>query len=603
MDHLRLVMVGHVDHGKSTVLGRLLVEIDALPQGKLQAVKDSCQRNSKPFEYAFLIDALKDEQSQGITIDAARVFFKTKTRRYLFLDAPGHIEFLKNMITGAAHAQAAFLVIDALEGVQENSRRHAQLLSLLGVEQFSVIVNKMDLVDYSQDAFFRVRDDIEEYLHGLGQTPLSIIPVAGMEGENIANSNTKMPWYKGLNVLEQLEEFQEPVLDELLPFRMWVQDVYKFTANGDRRRIIAGRVHQGSLVVGDEVFFLPSRKKARVKSIESYPSQMLEKVSQGQSVGFCIDEQLYLRRGELIYKINNQSPSLDSIPEVSHEFETIIFWMGPGKIQVGDRFKFRIGSRSEQCQITEISKVFDSKSLQTLNEETSAEANHVLECKIRCKYPVPFDALRFSQDSSRFVLLRNHQIQAGGIVKKAIGATGEESGKLSQSLSIKSQKWVTGDVSPSMRSVRYGQRPHLVIITGGEDVGKKPLARLLESELFLMGRAVYFLSMGNILYGVDADIAATREDSKEFLRRAAEISHLMLDAGLILIITAIDLSRNDLDLIETIVPPEQITTVLIDSDDSEVCLQCDVLLSTEEKDSKVESVLDLLQAKDVLFCF
>lgn len=600
MDHLRLVMVGHVDHGKSTVLGRLLVDIGALPQGKLEAVRDSCKRNSKPFEYAFLLDALKDEQAQGITIDAARVFFRTEKRRYLFLDAPGHIEFLKNMITGAAHAQAAFLVIDADEGVQENSKRHAQVLSLLGIDQFSVIVNKMDLVDYSHEVFRQVEMEILAYLGELGLSPLSVIPVAAMEGVNIASPGSKeMSWCSSETVLSQLEAFSEPGLNEKLPFRMWVQDVYKFTASGDQRRIIAGRIHQGTLSVGDEVFFLPSRKKSVVKSIEGFPEKRGDKVGARESVGFCIEDQLYIRRGELVYKIDPGRDNPNDQPEVSHEFEATLFWMGPGEIRERDELKIRIGSRSEQAFISKITRVFDTHNLQSSTDCMEVSPNHVLECKIRCKYPVPYDARAYYEDSSRFVLIRDHQIQAGGIIKSGIGV---ENAELSRSLNLKSQKWVSGDVDQVMRSIRFGQKPQLVIISGAEDTGKKPLAKRLESELFLMGRLVYFISMGNILYGVDADIAANRDDSKEFLRRAAEISHLMLDAGMILVITAIRLSREDLDLFENIVPPDQITTVWIDSSDqSHDELDCDLNLPCQDDEERVVEVLELLQAKGVLF--
>jgi len=599
MDHLRLVMVGHVDHGKSTVLGRLLVEIGALPDGKLEAVRETCKKNSKPFEYAFLLDALKDEQAQGITIDAARVFFRTKKRRYLFLDAPGHIEFLKNMITGAAHAQAAFLVIDAQEGVQENSKRHAQVLSLLGVRQFSVVVNKMDLVDYSQDVYNKVKSDILEYLSDLDLTPLSVIPVAAMKGANIASLDESMNWYSKATVLSQLEAFSVPERNEQLPFRMWVQDVYKFTGNGDQRRIIAGRVHQGTLNKGDEVYFLPSRKKSVVKSIEGFPESSNDRVVDGESIGFCIEDQLYLRRGELVYKLPVNNESSEQVPEVSHEFEATIFWMGPGEIREQDEFKLRIGSRSEEAVVTKIQKVFDTESLNTVQDWTEVSPNHVIECRFRCKHPVPFDANSYCEDSSRFVLIRDHQIQAGGIIQAGVGV---ENAKLSKSLNLKSQKWVSGDVSQAMRSIRFGQKSHLVIITGAEDVGKKPFAKRLESELFLMGRLVYFLSMGNILYGVDADIAANRDDSKEFLRRAAEISHLMLDAGMILLITAISFTREDLDLFQNIVPPDQITTVWIgSSDQSDNDLSCDLNLSMHEDEERVSEVLDFLQVRGVLF--
>ena len=202
---MNIVIVGHVDHGKSTVIGRLLADTDSLPQGKLEQVREMCRRNSKPFEYAFLLDALKDERSQGITIDAARCFFKTAKRDYLIIDAPGHIEFLKNMITGASRAEAALLVIDANEGVRENSRRHGYMLKMLGIKQVAVLVNKMDLAGYSEEVFKSIEAEYRIFLEEIGIQAKSFIPVSAMQGDNIASQSSNMTWYTGRTVLEELD--------------------------------------------------------------------------------------------------------------------------------------------------------------------------------------------------------------------------------------------------------------------------------------------------------------------------------------------------------------------------------------------------------------
>ena len=260
---MNIVIVGHVDHGKSTVIGRLLADTGSLPEGRLEQIKELCRRNSKPFEYAFLLDALKDERSQGITIDTARCFFNTDKRKYIVIDAPGHIEFLKNMITGASRADAALLVIDAAEGVQENSRRHGYMLSMLGIRQVCVLINKMDLVNYDRTVFEQVKKEYGEFLAQIGITPEGYIPVSGMQGDNIAlrsdalSGKQNMPWYDGPTVLDTLDQFAATAPPLSLPFRMPVQDVYKFTAKGDDRRIIAGTVETGKLSEGDELVFFP----------------------------------------------------------------------------------------------------------------------------------------------------------------------------------------------------------------------------------------------------------------------------------------------------------------------------------------------------------
>ncbi|MFP6616993.1 MAG: GTP-binding protein, partial [Candidatus Hydrogenedentota bacterium] len=233
-DQMDVVIVGHVDHGKSTVIGRLMADTGSLPEGKLDQVKAMCEENSRPFEYAFLLDALKNEQAQGITIDTARCFFKTDTRNYIIHDAPGHIEFLKNMVTGAARAESALLVIDAEEGVRENSKRHGYMVSMLGLKQLCILVNKMDLVDYSEDTFNAIKAEYSDFLAQLGIEPTAYIPVSARDGINIATGSEKeMPWYSGMTVLDQVDSFHKLKGNEAKTFRMPVQDIYKFTASGD----------------------------------------------------------------------------------------------------------------------------------------------------------------------------------------------------------------------------------------------------------------------------------------------------------------------------------------------------------------------------------
>ena len=224
-EQMNIVIVGHVDHGKSTFIGRLMADTGSLPDGKLEQVKATCAANSKPFEYAFLMDALKDEQAQGITIDTARVFFKTKKRHYIILDAPGHIEFLKNMVTGAARAEAAVLLIDAKEGVQENSRRHGYLLAMLGVKQVVVVINKMDLVNYDQTTYERVKEEYTAFLSEIGVQPKAFVPISAFHGQGLIEDSKEMPWFDGKSVLEHIDEFKKEEDKTNQPFRMPVQDI------------------------------------------------------------------------------------------------------------------------------------------------------------------------------------------------------------------------------------------------------------------------------------------------------------------------------------------------------------------------------------------
>lgn len=290
---MNIVIVGHVDHGKSTVIGRLLADTHSLPDGKLEQVKNDCERNAKPFEYAFLLDALKDEQSQGITIDTARCFFKSNKREYIIIDAPGHIEFLKNMVSGAARAEAALLIIDAHEGIQENSRRHGYLLSMLGIKQIAVCVNKMDLVNYSEKVYKKIEAEYRKFLKQIDIEPRFFVPIAAREGDNIVSKSSKLPWFKGHSILSVLDNFKEATTVEKLPLRMPVQGIYKFTEEGDDRRIVAGRIEAGTLKVGDKVIFYPSNKHSEIQTIENFNGPKKDKGNSGRIHGG------YLKRADL----------------------------------------------------------------------------------------------------------------------------------------------------------------------------------------------------------------------------------------------------------------------------------------------------------------
>src|SRR5438045_7324976 len=263
---LRIVFVGHVDHGKSTLIGRILHDTDSLPEGKIEMVKKACAAEKMEFEFAFVLDALLEEQKQNVTIDTTEIRFKTKRRKFSIIDAPGHQEFLKNMITGASRADAAVLVIAANEGVREQSRRHAYLLSLLGIKQLIVVVNKMDLADFSEKKFEEIEKEYRKFLAELGLEARVFVPASAKNGDNVASATEKTKWHRGPSVLEALDLLEPQSADVDLPLRFCVQDVYRF----DERRIIAGRVETGKLRVGDELVFSLANKTPQVQSIAGW---------------------------------------------------------------------------------------------------------------------------------------------------------------------------------------------------------------------------------------------------------------------------------------------------------------------------------------------
>ena len=333
-----LVVVGHVDHGKSTLIGRLLADTGSLPQGKLEQVKEHCARTSRPFEYAFLLDALKAEQAQGITIDTARCFFRTARRRYIINDAPGHVEFLKNMVTGAARAEAALLLIDAAEGIKENSRRHGTIISLLGIRQVVVVVNKMDLVNYDRAVFDRIEKEYRAFLEHLGVRPLRFIPISARDGVNVAARGEGVDWYDGPTVLEQIDRFEREDAAAGLPLRLPVQDIYKFTEEGDDRRIVAGTIETGSVGVGDEVIFLPSRKRSHIASIEAFNAPVSQRADAGEALGYTLTEQIYIKPGELMVRADERPARLGT------RLRANIFWMSRSPLVRGRRYKLKLGA-------------------------------------------------------------------------------------------------------------------------------------------------------------------------------------------------------------------------------------------------------------------
>jgi bifunctional enzyme CysN/CysC len=591
-DRMNIVIGGHVDHGKSTIIGRLLADTHSLPDGKLEQVKALCARTAKPFEYAFLLDALKDERAQGITIDAARVFFKTAARDYIIIDAPGHIEFLKNMITGAARADAALLVIDAHEGVQENSRRHGYMMSMLGIRHLAVLVNKMDLVGFDRAVFDRIEQEYRAFLDQIGVQPAAFVPVTGRDGDHIATRSPRLAWYTGPTVLETLDRFPGADIESDRPFRMPVQDVYKFTNHGDDRRIIAGTIEAGRVSVGDEVVFYPSGKRSVIKSLEAFNRPTADSAAAGEAAGFTLREQIYVSRGELAAVSGETRPSLSTRVRVS------LFWLGRSPLLMKRDYLIKIGTGRAMMRVEAIHRVIDASSLASTEASTQVNRHEVAECTLACNRAMAFDVADQLAATSRFVIVDDYEICGGGIVREALP---DRQGSARERVLLREYKWEPSFIAPDRRAARFAQRPTLLVITGPKETDRKGLAKQLESRLFDEGRVTYFLGIGNVLYGVDADIARDRENRQEHVRRLAEVANLMLDAGMILIVSAQALSQEELDVIKTSVDSTRIQTIWV-GDRGSSDLSCDLVLAEDAGDERnVDQIRRLLAERGVLF--
>jgi bifunctional enzyme CysN/CysC len=582
VDAMNIVIIGHVDHGKSTLIGRLLADTHSLPKGKIEQVRATCQKNAKPFEYAFLLDALKDEQAQGITIDTARCFFNSDKRRYLILDAPGHIEFLKSMVTGASRAEAAFLVIDAKEGIKENSKRHGYLLSLLGVKQMVVLVNKMDLVHYNQEHFLHIVKEYRLFLEEIGIPLITFIPVSGFNGDNVVEqSKDNMPWYRGKTMLQQLDILEPEKSPVNKPLRMPVQGVYKFTKSGDDRRIIAGTIETGTLTVGDEIVFYPSGKKTRVRSIEAFNMPSPKMLSAGFACGFTMTDQIYITRGEIATK------SIELKPKVSTRIRANIFWLGKHSLIRNKAYQLKIGTTKVSIEVEAINKVLDTGVFQ-YSKKNKVEKNEVAQCVLKLSKGIAFDLIDDIAATSRFVIVDDYDIAGGGIIMEAL----EDSQQWVREKVLKrNDKWEKSTISRERRMMQYSQKPSLIVITGQKEEKKKELAKALEERLFESGYIVYYMGIGTVLYGVDADIKieSSQENKEEQLRRFAEVVNLMMDAGMVVITSAIDIKQEELAMFKTIIQSEDIHVIWL-GDTTSTDIDIDVHLSKESKEVMINKI-------------
>jgi len=584
-EQMTIVIVGHVDHGKSTVLGRLFADTNSLPEGKLEQVKKMCERNSKPFEYAFLLDALKDEQAQGITIDSARSFFETEKRHYIVFDAPGHIEFLKNMITGAAHAEAALLVIDANEGIQENSKRHGYLLSMLGIKQVSVLVNKMDLVNYDQKVFDRIVSDYSEFLLQLNVRPTSFIPISARDGEGIIDTSTKMNWHKGDSVLSQLDNFTIKASLGELPFRFPVQDIYKFTKDFDDRRIIAGTVESGKVSIGDEVVFLPTYKSAKIQSIESFNTPKKISAVSGDAIGFTLSTQIYIKPGDIMVRADQLQP------KVTSRIKANIFWMGKAPFIKGKTYKLKIATTRIGVKLVEIKNVIDASELKSIQNKNQIERHDVAEVILETFKPIPFDLVSDIEATSRFVIVDNYEISGGGIILDALS---DEKTLFKEHIAQRENEWEKGYVETGERIATFGHRSKFIVFSGRLHVGKRKIAKALERKLFLDKHHAYYLGLTNVLHGISSDYVASYENKEEQIRRLGELARIMTDSGQIFITTISDIDDYDIEKLKALNEPNEI--VVINVGDNlfsrfKPDLQLDLNVNIEKGVSEVYKVL------------
>ncbi|HEV2209534.1 MAG TPA: adenylyl-sulfate kinase [Verrucomicrobiae bacterium] len=561
-EQLKIVIVGHVDHGKSTFVGRLFHDTGSLPEGRLEQLQQIAIRRGVPFEWANLMDALQSERDQNITIDTAQIWFHTARRQYVIIDAPGHKEFLKNMITGAANAEAALLLIDAHEGVQENSRRHGYLLNLLGIRQLAVLVNKMDLEQYSEVRFRQIETEYRAWLRSIGVEPGLFVPIAAKHGDNIASSSPKMPWWQGPTVVDALDQFKtaEPPKDQ--PLRFPIQDVYRF----DDRRILAGRVESGTLKVGDKLVFSPTNKTSTVKTIERWQAPAADSASAGESIGITLTEQIFVARGAVA--------ALETAPpfELS-SFKARLFWLGRQPFVPGKTYKLKLATQEVECRVESIDQVIDASTLQPIvrtKPEQGVGRHEVAELTLHTKRPIAFDVHAEIVPTGRFVIVDGFDVSGGGIIAADNYPRRNHDGT-TKSANI---YWSRGKVTAQQRELRNGHLGCVLWLTGLSSSGKSTIATELERELFNLGRHAYVLDGDNIRHGLGSDLGFSPKDRAENIRRIGEVAKLFADAGVICITAFISPYRQDRELVRKILPHGRFIEIFVNAP-LDVCEQRD----------------------------
>jgi len=484
------------------------------------------------------------------------------------------------------------LLIDALEGVKEQSKKHGYLLSMLGVKQVAVVVNKMDLVGYRQDVFDGIEKEYREFLGQFKVTPECIIPVSAKLGDNIVTRSTHMPWYHGSTVLDTLGQFKKESVRAELSLRFPVQDVYKF----DARRIIAGRIAAGRLKVGDRLVFSPSNKSANVKTIEAFnidPSPI--EAHAGQSIGVTLDEQIFVERGEIASR-------QDDIPPVSTSFRANIFWLGRRPLERRKKYLLRLGTREVGCEIVAIHRIVDTAALDHLQGGEAVEKNQVAELTVRAKTPIAFDLSRTFETTGRFVIVDDYDIAGGGIITELVH---DEQETLRDEARRRDFAWVKGEVGAEARAQHYGHRSAIILLTGGRHTGKSFLARKLEAMLVAEGRHAYLLDAENLRRGLDADLAETdTAHAQEMVRRYGEVAHLLVDTGLILISTTNPFAlpgHEAAQSIRTLVHPTPVIAVHMTKSAEEAPPNTDLHFAGPKNfDEAAQQIIEELKRKGVL---
>lgn len=546
---IRIVVVGHVDHGKSTLVGRLLHDLGQLPPRRRLQIEESSKRRGMRTEWAFALDALQAERDQLITIDVAQVHLRTPRRTVCLCDAPGHKEFLKNMVTGAAAADAALLIVDAELGLEEQTRRHAHLLRLLGVRQVGVVANKMDRVSFSQVRFDELERTWSQLADTMALTTVGFVPACAIDGDNLIAPSPHLSWYSGATVTQLLDAFETlpPASDQ--PLRYPLQGVYKF----DGRRLLAGRVVTGRIAVGDRVLFSPCNKIGTVATIERFPDAPAHSAGPGESIAITLEEQIFVERGDV-------ASHLETAPYETNVLDAQFFWFGAQPLEIGSRVRLRVNTREVEAWLERIHHTVDPTTLEPQAAGKRVEPHEVTRVTVRTRGPVAVDNYEENPGSGRFVIVDKGRVSGGGLVDvRAYAAQRPLAGDI-KSAEI---SWFESTVTRKQRNERNRHRGAVVWLTGLSGSGKSTLAQALQQRLFLASCQTYVLDGDNIRHGLNRNLGFSPDDRAENIRRIGEVAKLFADAGTLVVTAFISPYRADRERVRSLLGADEFFEVYV----------------------------------------
>ena len=542
---LRFITCGSVDDGKSTLIGRLLYESKTIFEDHWRSLeRDSVRVGTRAgqIDFALLVDGLAAEREQGITIDVAYRFFSTRRRKFIVADTPGHEQYTRNMVTGASGADLAVVLIDARKGVLVQTRRHSFLVSLLGIRHVVLAVNKMDLVGFDEQRFNAIVQDYRAFATRIGLGDVTAIPLVAVDGDNIVESGTRMPWYRGPTLLQYLEQIDVESQISHGPLRLPVQWVNRPSAEF---RGFAGSIAAGVARVGAPVRVLPSGRTSRIARIVTADGD-LQEAAAGRAVTVTLEDEVDVSRGDVI-------AAADAAPESATQFQATIIWMHEEPLLPARSYLLKIGGVTANATVMPIRHRINVNTLEKLAAET-LELNDIGVCELQVDRPVVFEPYADSRTLGGFILIDR-------MTFNTVGA-----GLLSFALRrSRNLHWQALDVSRALRAELKGQRPAVLWLTGLSGAGKSTIANLVEKRLAAEGRHTYLLDGDNVRHGLNKDLGFTEQDRVENIRRVSEVARLMTDAGLIVLVSFISPFRAERRAARALFPEGEFLEVFIDT--------------------------------------